>query len=219
VRITADQVIAGVNAVRLRDALRKVKGRQFDASTIADLADETDRPADHLATALLDADLITESHIHNGVRYFTTTLAGNALANASAARPVGRSVAERHLEEFLERVRQVNASDYYLYWVDEVVVFGSLLDESADKVSDVDVAVCLTPRIADGEEFGRAMNLRADEAARAGRQFSNVVEQVAWGEIEVRRLLKGGSRVISMTDTRDGVLRKTATRVVYRREG
>lgn len=53
---------------------------------------------------------------------------------------------QRHLAGFLERVEAVNGDDDLLYSVDRVTLFGSMLDASAAKVSDVDLCVDLCPR-------------------------------------------------------------------------
>jgi predicted nucleotidyltransferase len=200
----------------VREAMRKLRGREADPRAIAGDAGVEDVSVQRFVTDLRDAGLLVQTRDVSGVSWYTT-LAGNALANATAAKPVRRAVAERHLAEFFDRVREVNASDYYLYWVEQVVVFGSFLDESAATVGDVDVAIELVTRFADSDEFMRTMAERSDEAARAGRQFANVAEQVGWGELEVRRFLKGRSRVISMTDVDDRILEQTEARVVYQR--
>lgn len=42
-------------------------------------------------------------------------LDNNALALASAAKPILRTTAEKKINEFLERVRDVNRNEYYKY--------------------------------------------------------------------------------------------------------
>ena len=64
-------------------------------------------------------------------------MAGNALANASAARSISRAEASRQLAEFLERVARVNADDSWLHCVGKVVVFGSYLSNQ-EQIGDLD---------------------------------------------------------------------------------
>src|SRR3989442_8988969 len=87
---------------------------------------------------------------------YTRTLAGSTFAQASAARPLQRATADRKLAEFLDRARQVNGDDHYLYRVKKVLVFGSYLTQ-ADRIGDIDVAVELAPRWQDVEK-SRAMH-------------------------------------------------------------
>ena len=56
------------------------------------------------------------------------TMAGNALANATAAPPISRPDADRQLKEFLIRVGIVNGDKSWLYRVGKVVLFGSYLN-------------------------------------------------------------------------------------------
>ena len=68
------------------------------------------------------------------------------------------------------------------------------------RLSDVDLAVELSPKQADFDR-ARALNRkRAEELASRGRQFRNILEVEFCWHREAFRLLKGGSRVISLAD-------------------
>ncbi len=56
---------------------------------------------------------------------------------------------------------------------------------------------------------------RGEEAARNGRQFSNFLELLYFAEREAKLFLKGGSRIIQMTDLDDGILKIAKYRVIY----
>jgi len=73
------------------------------------------------------------------------TMAGNALANATAAAPISRADADRVLNAFLIRVGIVNDAKTSLYRVGKVVVFGSYLGNQ-DRVGDIDLAIRLDRR-------------------------------------------------------------------------
>ena len=51
---------------------------------------------------------------------------------------------------------------------------------------------------------------RAREVAEKGRRFSNFVEMIYFAEQEVKLFLKARSRIIQMTDSRDGILKMAA---------
>lgn len=94
-------------------------------------------------------ELERESYIKKAGRFrdeqlWGNTIKGNALALASAAKPILRSTAERKINEFLERVKEVNRNDYYLYKIKKVVVFGSYLSD-AEKLGDIDLAIEIVP--------------------------------------------------------------------------
>ena len=104
------------------------------------------------------------------------------------------------LAQFLDRVEQVNRDPYFLGKVVRVVLFGSTLKPEVERLSDVDVAVELAAKEADGDRAREQNYRRAEELAEKGKQFRNVIEcELCW-YFETRHFLKGGSRVIAMAD-------------------
>ena len=53
------------------------------------------------------------------------------------------------------------------------------------------------------------------QVAEKGRRFSNFVEMIYFAEQEVKLFLKARSRIIQMTDSRDGILKMAEYRVIY----
>jgi predicted nucleotidyltransferase len=151
----------------------------------------------------------------SGARW-RTTIKGNALAQASAAAAVSRKTADRAVGALLERVRQVNTDEKLAYIVEQVILFGSYLGD-APKVNDVDVAVQLRRRSDDDAQFLRQCSKRVQQALRDGRVFRSSVEQVLWPQLEIARMLKSGSRVLSLHDAELEalLLEQPSTRVIY----
>jgi hypothetical protein len=95
----------------------------------------------------------------------------------------------------IERAREVNTSDQYLYRVKRVVLFGSMLTDQP-LVGDVDLAVLLAIRAGDTEMQ------RADEedfikrAKARGMSFSTSIEQLAYPQTVVWKHLKARSRIL-----------------------
>ena len=58
-----------------------------------------------------------------------------------------RATAKKALHEFLERVERVNRDPRFLGRVNRVVLFGSMLREEVTRLSDVDLAVEVLPKI------------------------------------------------------------------------
>ena len=217
-RIVKGQTIAGVDVTQVRDALRSVKGRSFEPDWVGErlgLAADASRT---LFDALAADGLIERDPDFDDEDRWRLTVQGNALTNATAARPVKRTTAARALDGLLERAEQINADDELAYQVDEIVVFGSYLDPDAEVVGDVDVAIGLSPRY-EGDELQRRSDARIDAAARSGRRFPNFVEQLAWPQLELLHLLKGGSRVLSLTTIDDRILDTAVYEGVFLREG
>ncbi len=208
--------IGGAPAVKVRDALRR-------------LWDDSSFGADDLASTLGDdgngdevlAGLVEEAfaeHVDGGPSVGLTP-AGVRLRNATARRPVSREVADRHLSAFLERVEEVNGDDDLLYLVDRVTLFGSMLDASVAKVSDVDLCVDLSPRYP--EEHTERSRARSAEAESRGRRFSNLIERVSWPQREVELMLKARSPVLSIgIGPEERVISEgERRRVIYERPG
>ena len=143
---------------------------------------------------------------------WANTVQGNALAMATAGRPLRRLTAEALLVAFLTRVRTVNAVPYYLYGVRSVTLFGSLLHGAGD-VGDIDVVVQLEPKAQDAAIHRARMNERTRAATR---QFRTIVEQVCWPRTEVERYLRGRSHRLSFVERLpEGV----PSRIIYQCEG
>jgi hypothetical protein len=210
-RIAPNDTIAGIPAVNLRDAFRDGPPFVSQSGLAASLALAAAESKELIG--LLEADGYI-ARTEDGARWILT-VKGAALTMAKATRPFNRSVADRHLVKFLERVDDSNASDYWLYWVDEVFLFGSMLADSSAPVGDVDLAVRLTPRWS-GDELHTRLSDREFDARAGGRQFSNVVESIFWPQEEQWRFLRGRSNVLSLTDANhDRILEVAEHRRLY----
>jgi predicted nucleotidyltransferase len=174
------------------------------------MADE----AKTLINELLEQKYIEPTIIIDGRPYWHNTIKGNSLANASAAKPVGRQKANKAFAEFMGRVNQVNQDPYFLYEVVQVALFGSYITD-ANTVNDVDVAVDLTPK-EDALNLRSHMNdQRRQEACEKGIRFKNTTEYVCWPEIEVWKFLKGHSHVISIHHFNDALAVTSVLKIVF----
>lgn len=150
----------------------------------------------------------------DGERWYKRSLAGSTLAQASAARPLQRRIAEQKLAEFVARARRINEDDYYLYRVKKVLVFGSYLTAAA-RINDIDVAIELVHRCQDLDKHSTLRDARIHDAVRSGRQFGNINQELSWPETEVLLALKARSRAISLHTTDDAILNRTDCKTVF----
>lgn len=218
-RIARDQTLAGVPLIAVRDALRHLKDRVFVVESLAHRLQLAPAEAVKILKVLQREGFIEPADDQSDVERWRLTLLGNFLTNASAARPVKRSTAQRALDGLLDRARRVNADERYAFWVDEVVLFGSFLTSDAATVGDVDVAIGLSWRTDDGDARQQLQRERVDAAMAEGRSFNTQFDELAWPELEVRRFLKNRSRVLSITSTSDMILDQAPHKLVYRRPG
>jgi hypothetical protein len=141
------------------------------------------------------------------------TVVGNTVAGVPRAKPVARKTAEKNLEAFVGRVREVNADPRFLYRVEQAVVFGPSAITN-EPVRTIDVALRLMPKEPDQPQHDRLVLDRAAEAERKGKHFSSYASRLRSGEDEVRTFLKARVRSIVLHDLADWMLREPH-RVVY----
>ncbi len=103
----------------------------------------------------------------------------------------------------------------FLYWIEEVVVFGSILTNKS-RLSDIDISIRLAKKL-EAKEFSVAAERRTRLAAANGRSFRNIVDEVYWPEREVLLFVKSRSRAISLIEWNSKWLQEQDHRVLYRR--
>lgn len=209
-------MICGYPAKQIRDILFYVKGVNFDEHIMDRFKIPRHRALD-LIKRLFSEGYIEKSEDSEGTNSWITTIRGNALALASAAKPVKRVTAEKALQEFLLRAKRVNTDPYYLYYVEKVIVFGSYLSD-CPTLNDVDLAIKLKSKFNDNKERVKNENIRIKEAYRKGRVFGNIVDRLYWPYIEVIYFLKSRSRTISLHPIDDDILENAKKKILYQRE-
>jgi len=200
--------IADWSAIQLRDALRGFHGWPFTLEQFAAALKASEAQTAQLAQELVSLGYLTQVDSQETEdRHWQCTDEGFRLADARTTKPYRRAVAEQHLEAFLERAREINTSDQYLYWVKRVVLFGSMLTDQP-LVGDVDLAVLLAPR-ADDTETQQANEEDFIERAKArGISFSTFIEQLAYPQTVVWKHLKARSRILSLHPYNEFILMK-----------
>lgn len=196
-RIKAAENLAGVPMTRLRKVLRDSPTTGWATNYLQTSLKVSRSRANAVAAALLEGEFIVAVDTARRGRLFRTTTKGLALGAATASTPIHRRTAERLLEQFMERVRIVNADGNYLYTVKTIVLFGSYLSER-DDLGDIDIAFALKQRsIAD---WGAAANELRQRAQEAGRRFRSNLEWIGWPELEVVRYLRSRSRSLRLVE-------------------
>ena len=206
------ETIKGVPAIKVRDFLRNVQDSYWTTERAAVNLQLSHRRGHELISELLHRGYIEPQRI-NRSKYYKRTLAGSTFSLASAARPLTRKAADQTLVKFIDRVHAVNATDYFLYRVQRVVVFGSYLTDKK-RINDIDIGVELVPREIDKDKHWDMVQARIGEACKRGRRFSNIVDEMFWPYMEVLLFLKSRSRAISL-HTDDPILKHVESRVIF----
>jgi hypothetical protein len=222
-RITRDQVIAGLPALRAREFARDLVlrgGRGCRRDWLIGFL--TDYGADRLSRA--EAQRFVDAFVAGGYAEavpggdddLRTTVAGNALAMATARRPVLRRSADKAVGELVERAAAINADPGYVYMVEWLELFGSYLNGDVDRLGDVDVYFRLARRY-DGDEHLLKARERSRQAERTGRSFPTFESRLTWPYTEVMRALRGNSAIISLVGTPPELL-GAASKVIFSSE-
>ena len=82
-------------------------------------------------------------------------------------------------------------------------MFGSYLTE-ADLVSDIDLFIWASSKPKFEADFTIIREQRTKEMLAEGRRFKGLGEELHWPELDVRKYLKNGSRVISIQGHNEG---------------
>ena len=196
-RIDPKGTIAGKPSLLVRDCLRTLRARiSWDMPTLEMAASLKPGTGKSLLRALSAAGLVKSA----GRGWWAITSEGQRLSSATAAKPIMRRTAEKTLHEFLTRVEAVNRDARFLGRVNRVVLFGSMLCTNVDRVSDVDLAVEVLPKIADRERLAAKNRRRVQALLDSGQVFRNILNIHFYWYREVFRFLKSRSRVISLAD-------------------
>ena len=201
--INKNKVYLGYPILKIREILRKRQDYGYKTIVIIIKTLQCSKEdALRLIRLLLNEGLLEIPG--NTHEEYSNTLKGNSLACASAAKPLTRATANKNIAEFLERVREVNTNNHFLFKVIKVEIFGSFLT-SKERISDIDLIIYLKKKINDHELYDKAYREKIDQAIANGRSFSNVGDKPCWPEHEVKLFLKSRSRAISLHTDSDGI--------------
>lgn len=196
-RIDANQTIAGFPALDIRRLMRGAVGGQISERQVRERLKCSKPVADDVLATLQRAGFVTpvDGRIEVSPK-------GNALAQATAAKPLLRTKAAQLISELVGRAKLVNADDGWAYIVERLVVFGSFV-RGAVRPNDVDIACKPAPRWT-GDAQAEAEERRRDLYPG---QFRNTIHYLYWPKFEVLRFLKARSRGLSMHELDDWILK------------
>lgn len=117
-------------------------------------------------------------------------------------------------KSFMDRVREVNQNDTYLYKIDKVLLFGSFISDT-DFVNDIDIALEITRKVFGDVEWDTKDEKKVREALDKGVRFDNFVSEIFHTQNEVIKFLRAKSRYISIHTIDDQILKQTKTVQVY----
>lgn len=189
-RVSPTDKIADVSVRAIRDYFRKcgyVSGIDALASGLS---------ISGQAASALHQQLVADGYIARDEASddggFNLTVKGNALSIAKFLKPISRSRGTELVNELIERAKSVNQNGELTHVVQEIIGFGSYIKDTPD-LGDLDLIIKLAPRPGIGD-FVNASRVRA---SASGRNLG-LIQTLAYGQIEVTKLVKGKSPYISL---------------------
>jgi hypothetical protein len=211
-QINSIDKICGYPALEIRRLMRTCTADRFSLGVVAFQLQISKAEASILISALCVDGLIDQvrnpdacgtSYLMENERQddakYQLTIKGRALGMATAAKPIKRATAQRLVSGFLQRVEDVNNDPDLLYWVDEVIVFGSFLTESST-LGDVDFAVRFGWKLGDEPLWNPSTIKRVHEAELKGRYFPRFIDELCWSSYEIQLRLRNRSRSLHIHD-------------------
>gem|GEM_PF-2234731 len=212
--IQPNQKLFGFPALEIRRLLRECGFAGFSTGIVAETLRITRSHALRLVRTLTRDGLMVEvsnnlanvmcrlSTEGDRVKFYQLTIKGHALRMTTARKRIKRATADRLVKEFLKRVNEVNANPDVMFWIDEVIAFGSFVDESPT-LSDVDLAVLFVPKTQDRELWLSLAKERVAKARSNGRHFTTFVEKLGWPRREIELYLRKGMTALHLHDMRE----------------
>jgi hypothetical protein len=198
-RLSRSDRVADLPATDARKLMRRFGDAQPE-SMISSLIDTGNRTDAEVASALADAGYLSVHSIdQDGQTWWEATIQGNALGQASFAKPISRATAEHLLAGVIERAQTFNADGSHVVDIVEVVVFGSYLDPDMQHLGDLDLAVVIRDRVPDFGSTGTLSAIRLGYANASGRRFSTLFERLSWPDDEALLILGNRTAAINIT--------------------
>jgi predicted nucleotidyltransferase len=207
--------IAGIKIKMVRDAIREMaRHNTTDAGwTVNGLADHMNISPTHaewLSDLLVDRQVLERKPPASWdrdpvprIRYALGEY-GTRFMLARLLKRIDRAKVEEIIADLLTRVKQINADPNLCYFVNEIRLFGSAADRSADSFGDVDIAYELgrrkrPPEYKEWFDWSRA---RSDLAGRSNLDLHQMLD---FAEKEVRGLIKHRNQYLSLHSIDDVV--------------
>ncbi|MDR2789515.1 MAG: hypothetical protein LBB59_00830 [Campylobacteraceae bacterium] len=214
-RIKKNEKINHIPLIKIRDCFKTIAlyGGEISKSYIQNHFKLNANETNLLIEELLLNDFIEKSA--DKTSEYQLSGKGQALCLARSVTPLNKAKADKIFNEFMKRVEEVNNSDYYLYRVKKLLLFGSYLISDNENFGDIDIACGLERKINDPEEYKKAAKKRIEEAEQKGKYFSNYMEAVFYPEKEALLKLKNRCQYISLHSIEDEILKIAKFKQIY----
>ncbi|MBR1300067.1 nucleotidyltransferase domain-containing protein [Bradyrhizobium sp. AUGA SZCCT0042] len=195
-QVSKSDTLAGLPLIKIRDFLRRYpRGYTVTAAAVEANLGLKNTSAEVVLQAMVTAGFLErkgQTGEGQTPAQFAVTVLGSRLSVARFVKRITRAKADALVREMLDRVTEINQRDELVFRVKRVRAFGSYAG-NAPEVGDIDLAVDLEQRHPDRDIIEQLL-ARADAS---GKSLNTYMARLSYGELEVQKLLKGGSPYIS----------------------
>ncbi|MDR2342108.1 MAG: hypothetical protein LBD84_03580 [Campylobacteraceae bacterium] len=213
--IKRNEKINNIPLIKIRDYFKTIYGIEVSKMHMKNHFNLNTNGINSLIEELLRNDFIEKNIGEPNKSEYQLTAKGQALCLAHSVPPLNKIKADKIFNEFMKRVEEINNSDYYLYKVKKLLLFGSYLISSNEHFGDIDIACELIRKTDNPEEYKKAAKKRIQEMEQKGKYFSNYMEEAFYFEKEVILKLKNRCQYISLYSIDDEVLKTAKFKQIY----
>ena len=197
-RKKSSDLIFGIRADQLRLFFKNTFIDEFTIDHFKEKMDLTKEEAENKITQMLDKKIIVKRKTPGPPAQYRLLTKGLAIKNVKFIEPILREKADQLVKELIERIKVLNADDYYIMCVEELYVFGSYNSNSKD-CGDIDLAF----------DLKRKRHLTREEIVKLGHERApksfNFLNSFNWPiSEEPYRFLKNRNKYLNFHSKLDG---------------
>ncbi len=155
-----------------------------------------------MAQGVLERKPQPDTRWHKRGAYYSVSETGTRFTNATMLKRIDRAKVDKLIAGLLERVKKINADNNLCHFINEIRLFGSVMDGKADSFGDIDVCYVMGRRKVPQDQKSW-IDWNIARAKLSGRSNMLYTHKLYYGHTEVMRMLKSGSPYISLHDLDD----------------
>ena len=197
-KLNSNDLICGIKAKLIRDFFAKneqiqVKRSYGYATDFTALGLSTQKDIRLFIEKLENEGYYAKKTAHNKDIYWERENKALSITNVKFIKRISRAKADKILNDFIERIKQLKEDTYYISCVTEARVFGSYLDDKAEDLGDIDIQIDLGLKPGYTHEQANKIGWK-----RSGHKNLNYLMHICYAnETEPKRFLKNRNRYLS----------------------
>jgi len=196
-KLNSNDLICGIKAKLIRDFFAKHEQirdpKRLYATDFTALGLSTQKDIRLFIKKLENEGYYAKKTTHNKDIYWERENKALSITNVKFIKRISRAKADKILNDFIERIKQLKEDTYYISYVTEARVFGSYLDDKAEDLGDIDIQIDLGLKPGYTHEQANKIGWK-----RSGHKNLNYLMHICYAnETEPKRFLKNRNRYLS----------------------